>query len=232
MKKHLFIFAILFGFCFVTTANAQLASNPWNTGRRTYSYENKNRAYSYEGRNRAYSFENNAVATPAATGVAISTQAIELPTHERRPIITLPANPWIDDSPIPTPQKKPSEITNARPYDPGIGGVERPNYIGRNTTWGKEYGQERLLPEANLTNAQMMVQHLRDLGYQIPDSYSTELANAPANYAAKLRQSFIDLQNAQDPMSNSVVHMINIFDDFTGLSTENLMFNSIRIMNR
>ncbi|MFI3241066.1 MAG: hypothetical protein R3Y43_00695 [Alphaproteobacteria bacterium] len=107
------------------------------------------------------------------------------------------------------------------------------NYIGEATTYGTATGQEMIAPEVNRHNMVVMLDHLRSLGYKIPENYNEGVMGAPARYGAKLKSEYNELmhQNIKDnPLGGLTKEFINMFDDYTGLETENLLMNSVKLL--
>jgi len=112
----------------------------------------------------------------------------------------------------------------------GSGQHGKLNYIGEATSWGDANGQELLMPEVNRHNMLVFTEHLRKMGYKIPDSYDQNIKNMPQNYKKRLEQSFADIQNAHDPLSESFKMLMNSFEDGTGLDINNMVFNTMDIL--
>lgn len=112
----------------------------------------------------------------------------------------------------------------------GSGQHGKLNYIGEATTFGDANGQEMIAPEVNRHNMIVMLEHLRNMGYNIPRSYDQNIKNMPSEYTAYLKQSIGDVNSATDPFSKSFVGMINSVENYTGLSFDNILFNSMKIL--
>lgn len=146
----------------------------------------------------------------------------------------LAANPWANKS------AASDKAAQARKYPNGNNtefgsenpwGVENPNYIGDKTTWDKSRGQAEIAPEANITNLLLMTQHLRNMGYQIPDGLDNVISSAPAKLRAEIWGSMQQLQSSSNPVATASVTFAQIFEGRTGLSIQNLIGNSLRIMD-
>lgn len=111
----------------------------------------------------------------------------------------------------------------------GSGQHGKLNYIGEGTTFNTG-DQEYLAPEVNRHNMVVMLDHLRKMGYQIPESYNTKVQNMPAKYREQLRESVSNVQNANDPFSNVFVGLLNTIENSTGLSFDNILFNTVNIL--
>ena len=111
----------------------------------------------------------------------------------------------------------------------GSGQQGKLNYIGEGTTFNTG-DQEYLAPEVNRHNMIVMLDHLRKMGYQIPESYNEKVQNMPARYRQQLRDSMTDLHGASDPFSEVFVGLMNTIDNSTGLSLDNILFNSVNIL--
>ena len=112
----------------------------------------------------------------------------------------------------------------------GSGQHGKLNYIGEATSWGDAQGQELLMPEVNRHNMMVFTEHLRSMGYKIPDSYDQNIKNMPQNYKKRLEKSFADVQNANDPLSESFKMLMNSFEDGTGLDINNMIFNTMDLL--
>jgi len=105
------------------------------------------------------------------------------------------------------------------------------NYIGEATSWNGTNGTEQeLMPEVNRHNMLVFTEHLRKMGYKIPDSYDQNIKNMPQNYKRRLEQSFSDLQQSNDPLSESFKMLMNSFEDGTGLDINNIVFNTMNLL--
>ena len=113
----------------------------------------------------------------------------------------------------------------------GSGQHGKLNYIGEATSWDGTHGTEQeLMPEVNRHNMLVFTEHLRKMGYKIPDSYDQNIKNMPQNYKKQLERSFSDLRNANDPLSDSFKMLMNSFEDGTGLDVNNIIFNTMDIL--
>lgn len=116
----------------------------------------------------------------------------------------------------------------------GSGQHGKLNYIGEGTTYTDAKGQEMIAPEVNRHNMNVALQHLRKMGYKIPENYDEGIKNMPKNYAKKLRQAYDNLLQADvknDPLGGMANGMMEGFERGTGLDIENLLFNSIDILS-
>lgn len=108
------------------------------------------------------------------------------------------------------------------------------NYVGEATTWDTAYGQEMIAPEVNRHNMLVMTEHLRGMGYKIPDSYDQKIRDMPKTYAKYLRDAYDSSQSATiegDPLRGMFTTVMGNFEEGTGLDFENLLFNSIDILS-
>ena len=113
----------------------------------------------------------------------------------------------------------------------GSGQHGKLNYIGEATSWDGTHGTEQeLMPEVNRHNMLVFTEHLRKMGYKIPDSYDQNIKNMPQNYKKQLEKSFSDLNNSNDPLSESFKMLMNSFEDGTGLDVNNIIFNTMDIL--
>ena len=111
----------------------------------------------------------------------------------------------------------------------GSGQQGKLNYIGEGTTFNMG-DQEYLAPEVNRHNMVVMLDHLRKMGYQIPQSYNEKVQNMPAKYRQKLQESISDVHGASDPFSGVFVGLMNTIENSTGLSFDNILFNTVDIL--
>jgi hypothetical protein len=112
----------------------------------------------------------------------------------------------------------------------GSGQHGKLNYIGEATTYTTAYGQEMIAPEVNRHNMIVMLEHLRKMGYKIPDSYDQNIKNMPKTYTQYLHQSISDVNAASDPFSRSFVNMLQSVENATGLDFNNILFTSMDIL--
>ena len=113
----------------------------------------------------------------------------------------------------------------------GSGQHGKLNYIGEATTFTDAQGQEMIAPEVNRHNMLVVLEHLRNLGYKIPESYDQKIKDLPKNYGIKLRENFDYMQNdATDPFNNVLVQMMHNIEEGTGLDFENILFNSVKLV--
>ena len=113
----------------------------------------------------------------------------------------------------------------------GSGQHGKLNYIGEATSWdGTPSGGQELMPEVNRHNMLVFTEHLRKMGYKIPDSYDQNIKNMPQNYKKKLEDSFADLKLSKDPLSESFKMLMNSFEDGTGLDINNMVFNTMNLL--
>lgn len=146
----------------------------------------------------------------------------------------LAANPWQNQSAAQDKAAQAAKYPNGNNTEFGGNnpwGVQNPNYIGDKTTWDKSRGQPEIAPEANITNLLLMTQHLRNMGYQIPDGLDNVISTAPAKLRAEIWASMQQLQSSTNPVATASVTFAQIFENRTGLSIQNLIGNSLRLMD-
>lgn len=114
----------------------------------------------------------------------------------------------------------------------GSGQHGKLNYIGEATTYTTAMGQEMIAPEVNRHNMIIMLDHLRNMGYKIPESYNDKVKNMPAEYKDYLQQSLTDVTSnaGKDPLSLMFSNVYNIMENYTGLDFNNLLFNTMDIL--
>ena len=114
----------------------------------------------------------------------------------------------------------------------GSGQFGKLNYTGEVTTYGDAVGQEMLAPEVNQHNIKIMLDHMRSLGYKIPESYNNKYANFLSDYRDELREAYNGLGSQNNPFDEMFTGLLNVVEDGTGLDMENLLFNSINLLSR
>lgn len=113
----------------------------------------------------------------------------------------------------------------------GSGQHGKLNYIGEATTYGEAHGQEMIAPEVNRHNMLVATEHLRNLGYKIPDSYDENIKNMPKNYARHLREAYDGLGHQNNPFDSMFSGTLDVVENMTGLDMENILFNTIDILS-
>ncbi len=113
----------------------------------------------------------------------------------------------------------------------GSGQHGKLNYIGEATTFGENYGQEMIAPEVNRHNMIVLTQHLRNLGYKIPESYDQNIRDLPQNYARQLRAAYNSIGHGNNPFDTVFAGFLDSFEEASGLDVENLLFNSIDLLS-
>ena len=240
MKKSLYMILGAVGIFAATQAVAQLPASPWDTAEFDEAIKATATTSTTQGAagadvahitsnsdNRAYvpSIKYNPVNAEAEapvfkpaidskgtskTGVAIQGRRIQLQTSGKTK----------------TNSKKASE--NWR----GSGRYGGLDYTGSVTTYGTAYGQEMIAPEVNTHNMNTMVQHLRNLGYKIPEKYNNGFQNLTKNYAKDLRKAYDGLGHQHNPFDTMFSGFLDVIEDQSGLDMENLLFNSVDLISR
>ena len=108
---------------------------------------------------------------------------------------------------------------------------QSPQFVGENTTWNTAMGQREIAPDANITNMLLMTQHLRNMGYQIPDGLDNLINTAPQKLRREIAQAMAELKSSAHPIARVSNELAAIFEKNTGLSLENLIMNSLRIID-
>lgn len=160
-------------------------------------------------------FDNVDYATSTADAVTNAPMYSNGPTDGE----VLPVDPWAK-------ARDKSGIETWR----GSGQHGRLNYVGEATTFGDAQGQEMIAPEVNRHNMLVGLEHLRKLGYKIPESYDEKIKNMPNAYRKILRENYEKVQTADDPFGKSFVHIMDGIEEGTGLDLENILFNSLDIL--
>lgn len=114
----------------------------------------------------------------------------------------------------------------------GSGQFGKLNYTGEVTTYGTAYGQEMLAPEVNQHNIRVMLDHLRSLGYKIPESYNDKFGNFLNDYKDELKNAYNGLGHQDNPFDTMFSGILDVVEDGTGLDMENLLFNSFDLMSK
>lgn len=112
----------------------------------------------------------------------------------------------------------------------GSGQHGKLNYIGEGTIFN-EGDQEMMAPEVNRHNMVVMLDHLRKMGYKIPQSYDQKIQNMPSKYRAQLRENVENVGTGTDPFSKVFVGLLNTIENSTGLSFDNILFNTVDILS-
>lgn len=106
-----------------------------------------------------------------------------------------------------------------------------PEFTGRLTTWGDGYAVPNA-PEVNMHNILSITQHLRRMGYDIPDSLEERIKAAPATTKKKIMGAFSEVRGSNDISSKIANFFIDHFESETGLSTDNLLGNSLDLLSK
>ena len=114
----------------------------------------------------------------------------------------------------------------------GSGQFGKLDYVGEVTTYGDAVGQEMLAPEVNQHNIKVMLDHLRNLGYKIPESYNDKYSNFLTDYKKELQNAYNEVGSNDNPFDKMFSGMLSVFEEGTGLDVENLLFNSINLLSR
>ncbi len=114
----------------------------------------------------------------------------------------------------------------------GSGQHGKLNYIGEATTYSTAMGQEMIAPEVNRHNMIVMLDHLRNMGYKIPDSYNDKIKAMPSEYKDTLKRSMAQVtsDSSDNPLSMMFSNMYNIFEDYSGLDLNNILMNTMDIL--
>jgi hypothetical protein len=182
-------------------------------------------ALTYSGSNKNYYY--GSAETTSDTSSAATTQNA---ANSRGGVATAAANSMFDDALPVDPWARARDYSGTTSWRQS-GNHGYLDYTGEATTWTEAQGQEMIAPEVNRHNMITMTQHLRDLGYKIPDSYDSNIQNMPQNYRRRLERAYSDLRGKRDPLSTSFKGMMSVFEKGTGLDLNNLMFNSMDILS-
>ena len=136
----------------------------------------------------------------------------------------LTADPWATRSPAE--DKTVNQSANLNTLNQQL-----PDFVGENTTWNTAMGQREIAPDVNITNMLLMTQHLRNMGYQIPDGLDNLINTAPKKLKNEIATAMAQLRSSSHPVAKIETSLSEIFERNTGLSLENLIMNSLRIVD-
>lgn len=129
-------------------------------------------------------------------------------------------------------------VYGSQPYQPtyeggdsNIWNTKMPQFTGEMTTWGEDHGQRVTAPEVNIHNILAISDHLRNMGYQIPDTFGDRVKAAPEAARKRIFKAMNDLKRQDDPFSEGARKALKIFENETGLSYENLIGNSLKLLS-
>ncbi len=254
MKKTLYLYSGLVCLLTAFTANAQLPASPWDTAEFDAAIAVSNEAQATASATTSTVQETAGadvghIKRPVDTNVlpSIKYKAINAdataPTYVPaidskgnaktgvavKSIKTLPQNQGVvtvSDS-----RNNKDQATKNNSWR-GSAQFGKLNYTGEVTTYGTAKGQQMLAPEVNTHNMNVMVQHLRDLGYKIPESYDNKFANFTEDYARDLRRAYDGLGHQNNPFDTMFSGFLDVVEDQSGLDMENLLFNSIDLISK
>ena len=234
MQKTVFLWLGIMGLTAASNAFAQLPANPWNTT----DFDTAVSAASDSGVGRISRSEDTGANIPSIKYKAINAEA-STPVYE--PVIDASGNAKTGVTvrslnTLSTTTAKDVTPSNSQVYSGnsswrGSGRFGQLDYTGNVTTYGTAYGQEMLAPEVNNHNMNIMLQHLRDLGYKIPDSYDNKFKNFAQDYAKDLKEAYDGLGHQNNPFDTMFSGFLDVVEDQSGLDMENLLFNSIDLIN-
>jgi len=136
----------------------------------------------------------------------------------------LAADPWANTSAAQEKIQKQAAAQNTL-------NQQLPQFVGENTTWNTAMGQREIAPDANITNMLLMTQHLRNMGYQIPDGLDNLINTAPKKLRNEIARAMAELKSSSNPVAVISNELTTVFERNTGLSLENLIMNSLRIID-
>ena len=182
MQKTAFLWFGLMSLFLCGTAGAQLPASPWDTS----AFDAAVAASNDSGVGHITRQDETRVNIPSVKYKAINADA-EAPVY--KPVIDASGNAKtgvmvqkVDTLSTTTARDATPAQARASRAGPGSdwrgsGKFGRLNYTGDVTTYGTAYGQEMLAPEVNQHNMNVMLQHLRELGYKIPESYDNKFGS-------------------------------------------------------
>lgn len=115
--------------------------------------------------------------------------------------------------------------------DQNIWNTAMPEFTGRLTTWGDNHGQIPNAPEVNMHNILSITQHLRRMGYKIPDSLEARIKAAPASTKRKVMSALSQVRRSNDIPSRMANFAMDSLESETGLSVDNLLGNSLDLIS-
>ena len=139
----------------------------------------------------------------------------------------LAADPWQNEPPphVSYQAAKPAQSA------PNTLHQQLPEFVGENTTWNTAMGQKEIAPDVNITNMLLMTQHLRNMGYQIPDGLDNLINTAPEKLRREISIAMNQVKSSSHPFAIAERNLEQIFEKNTGLSLTNLIGNSLRIID-
>lgn len=209
MSKHIFLWSGILSFAFYSQSFAQLPANPWGT-----------------------TDDNTMVETNQTSGVAhIEADSKTAPVSIKYKAINADSTAPVYKPAVAASSSPSARATNGDSWR-GSGKFGNLNYTGSVTTYGTAYGQEMLAPEVNSHNMKVMIQHLRDLGYKIPESYDNKFQNMLSDYAVDLRSAYDGLGHQNNPFDTMFSGILDFVEEESELDMENLLFNSIDLISQ
>lgn len=239
MRKSILLCFGLISLSLAGAVQAQLPASPWNTA--AFDAAVAASAQSDSGVGHITRSDDSRVNIPSVKYKAINADA-EAPVY--KPVIDSAGNAKtgvmvqkVDTLSTTTAKDATPSVASTARYNSGdawrgSGRFGQLDYTGEVTTYGTAYGQEMLAPEVNNHNMNVMLQHLRDLGYKIPDSYDNKFQNFLQDYSRDLRQAYDGLGHQNNPFDTMFSGFIDVVEDQSGLDMDNLLFNSIDLMSQ
>ena len=239
MNKKVYFFFSLVAIMLAGTAFAQLPANPWDKG----NFEKVAKANQEDGG--VAKISRTRKATSSAPLVKYKPINADAETPKYVPAIDANGNaktgvvvkkisntPKAAKATRGTSVALQQDIQNNGTSWRGSGQFGKLGYTGEVTTYGDAVGQEMLAPEVNQHNIKIMLDHMRKLGYKIPESYNDKYANFLSDYKKQLREAYDGLGSQNNPFDKIFSSLKNVAEDGTGLDMENLLFNSIELLSK
>ena len=241
MNKRVYFFFCFISIMFAGTAFAQLPANPWDTA----GFERAIKANQKQSTGGVAKISRTDDVSNSAQLVKYKPINADAETPKYVPAIDANGNAktGVSVRKISDTQKTAratkgtsvalqQDIQNNGTSWRGSGQFGKLGYTGEVTTYGDAVGQEMLAPEVNQHNIKIMLDHMRSLGYKIPESYNDKYANFLSDYKNELRQAYEGLGTQNNPFDKMFNGLMNVVEDGTGLDMENLLFNSIELLSR
>ena len=244
MNKMLCLYSSLVAVLIVGTANAQLPANPWDTNSFEQVATSKQEQGGVAKISASVDVSENYISSAKYAPVNAEAQAPEyVPAIDsqgnaktgvtvKKLSDTATAQATQGAKTSGTSVALQQDIQNNGTDWRGSGQFGKLNYVGEVTTYGDAVGQEMLAPEVNQHNLKVMLDHLRNLGYKIPESYNNKYSNFLSDYKNELQRAYNGVGHQNNPFDTMFSGMLDVFESSTGLDIENLLFNSINLLSQ
>lgn len=232
MQKSVILWSGLICMTLCSSVWAQLPANPWNApqtsegGVAKISNDNS-RQYIPSIKYAPINADSSAPVYKAVIDSSVATKSAPEPVMTRQATNTTSGSPTTGT----VAKAAAAPVADGDSWR-GSGKYGNLNYTGSVTTYGTAYGQEMLAPEVNSHNMKVMLQHLRNLGYKIPESYDTKFQDFLSDYASDLKDAYNGLGHQNNPFDTMFSGFLDVVEDQTELDMENILFNSIDLISK